>query len=54
MRGLRDGWIKGRQDFTLHNETGVVIHERYISPHDSDNREEDVSGRDALPGVEVK
>lgn len=39
----------GKQDFTLVNETGVEIHKVYISPHDSNDWEEDILGRDTLP-----
>lgn len=47
----------GAQDFTLVNKTGVEIHALYVSPHDSDDWEEDVLGRDTLPDgstVDVK
>jgi hypothetical protein len=40
------------QDFTLVNETGVEIHKVYISPHDSNDWEEDILGRDTLPSGE--
>ena len=40
------------QDFTLLNETGVIIDKVYISPHDSDDWEEDVLGADTLPSGE--
>ena len=40
------------QDFTLHNETGVEIHRLFVAPHDSDEWEEDVLGRDTLPDGE--
>jgi pyruvate/2-oxoglutarate dehydrogenase complex dihydrolipoamide acyltransferase (E2) component len=46
-----------KQDFTLVNETGVEIHKVYISPHDSDDWEEDILGRDTLPSgqsVDIK
>jgi hypothetical protein len=36
------------QDFTLANETGVVIDKVFISPHDSDDWEEDVLGTGTL------
>jgi hypothetical protein len=36
------------QDFTLVNQTGVEIHRVYISPHDSNDWEEDILGRDTL------
>ncbi len=42
----------GKQDFVLHNETGVVIHELYVSPHSSNNWGADVLGQDTLPAGE--
>jgi hypothetical protein len=45
-------FAQGKQDFTLHNETGVEIHELYVSPHSSDDWEEDVLGQDTLPSGE--
>ncbi len=45
------------QDFTLMNETGVEIDKVFISPHDSDDWEEDILGKDTLPSgqsVEIK
>jgi len=45
----------GKQDFVLHNETGVEIHELYVSPHSSNTWGEDVLGQDTLaPGASVK
>ena len=45
----------GKQDFVLHNETGVEIHELYVSPVTTNDWEEDVLGRDTLPdGESVK
>ncbi|HEX6190040.1 MAG TPA: hypothetical protein VFZ40_18320 [Pyrinomonadaceae bacterium] len=41
------------QDFTLVNKTGVEIHAVYISPHDGDDWEEDILGRDTLPDGET-
>src|SRR5947209_7460508 len=41
-------FAQGKQDFTLHNATGVEIHELYVSPHSSDDWEEDVLGQDTL------
>ena len=38
----------GKQDFILHNETGVEINELYVSPHTSDDWEDDVLGQDTL------
>jgi len=37
------------QDFTLVNSTGVEINALYVSPHDADDWEEDILGRDTLP-----
>jgi hypothetical protein len=45
-------FAQGKQDFTLHNATGVEIHELYVSPHSSDDWEEDVLGQDTLPDGE--
>jgi hypothetical protein len=42
----------GKQDFVLHNETGVEIHELYVSPHSSNKWGDDVLGRDTLPADE--
>jgi hypothetical protein len=36
------------QDFTLVNQTGVEIHSVFISPHNVDDWEEDILGRDTL------
>jgi hypothetical protein len=41
-------FAQAKQDFTLHNMTGVEIHELYVSPHSSDDWEEDVLGQDTL------
>ncbi len=40
------------QDFTLVNTTGVEIDKVFISPHDSDNWEEDILGQDTLANGE--
>lgn len=42
----------GDQDFTVHNKTGVEIHELYVSPHSTNEWEEDVLGQDKLPDGE--
>lgn len=39
---------EGAQDFTLVNKTGLVIDKVFISPHASDDWEEDVLGQDQL------
>ena len=45
----------GKQDFVVHNSTGVEIHELYVSPTSADEWEEDVLGVDTLPdGDSVK
>jgi hypothetical protein len=38
----------GSQDFTLHNETGVDIHQLFVSPATTQDWEEDVLGVDIL------
>jgi hypothetical protein len=38
----------GKQDFTLHNETGVVIDQLFVSPSDKDEWGEDILGKDTL------
>jgi cytoskeletal protein RodZ len=38
----------GKQDFTLHNQTGVEINSLYVSPHDKDEWGEDILGQDTL------
>ncbi|HEX8144237.1 MAG TPA: hypothetical protein VF553_16675 [Pyrinomonadaceae bacterium] len=48
---------EGKQDFTLVNATGVEINKVFISPHDSDDWEEDILGQDTLPNgqsVDIK
>jgi hypothetical protein len=45
-------FAQGKQDFRLVNRTGVEIHELYVSPHSSDDWEEDILGRDTLPDGE--
>jgi hypothetical protein len=40
------------QDFTLVNTTGVEIDKVFISPHGSDDWEEDILGQDTLPNGE--
>lgn len=45
----------GKQDFMLHNQTGVEIHEVFVSPVSADDWEEDVLGKDTLgDGESVK
>lgn len=42
----------GKQDFLLHNATGVEIHELYVSPHSSNEWGDDILGRDTLSSGE--
>jgi ABC-type transport system substrate-binding protein len=44
---------QGKQDFTLINKTGVEIDKLFISPHSSNDWEEDILGRDTLPDGET-
>lgn len=44
---------EGKQDFTLHNQTGVEIHNLHVSPHDTDDWGPDILGRDTLPDGET-
>ena len=39
---------QNKQDFTLHNETGLEIKEVYVSPTAADEWEEDILGTDTL------
>ena len=43
---------QGKQDFTLHNKTGLAIQELYVSPASKDDWEEDILGVDVLPSGE--
>lgn len=45
-------FAQGKQDFTLHNNTGRAITELYISPHSTNEWEEDILGQDTLPDGE--
>src|SRR5712671_2847251 len=42
----------GKQDFVLHNQTGVEIHELFVSPHSANDWGTDVLGQDTLPAGE--
>ena len=45
----------GKQDFVLHNATGVEIHSLFVSPHSANDWEEDILGKATLPtGESVK
>ncbi len=41
--------LAGDQDFTVDNATGVDIHQLYVSPHSTNDWEEDILGQDVLP-----
>jgi len=43
---------QSKLDFTLMNDTGVVIAEVYVSPNHSDDWDEDIMGKDVLPNRE--
>lgn len=42
----------GKQDFILHNQTGVEVNSVYVSPHSTNDWEDDVLGEDTLPNGE--
>ena len=42
----------GKQDFVLHNRTGVEINSVYVSTHDSNDWQEDILGQETLPNGE--
>lgn len=47
--GATPALAKGKQNFTLLNNTGYTISEVYVSPTKSSEWEEDIMGRDVLP-----
>ncbi|HEX8708991.1 MAG TPA: hypothetical protein VF723_12160 [Pyrinomonadaceae bacterium] len=49
---LQTAFAQGKQDFTLINQTGMAITELHISPHSTDEWEEDILGQDTLPNGE--
>lgn len=49
---IPSAFAQGKQDFTVHNMTGVTIAELYISPHSTDQWEEDILGQDTLSNGE--
>jgi len=42
-----------KHEFILRNQTGVEIHQLFLSPHSSDDWAQDVLGRDTLPDGEA-
>jgi hypothetical protein len=49
---IPSSFAQGKQDFTVHNATGVEINALYVSPHSTDDWEEDVLGKDTLASGE--
>jgi len=45
-------FAQGKQDFTVVNKTGVIISELYVSPHSTDDWEDDILGQDVLANNE--
>ena len=44
--------MAGDQDFTVVNKTGIEIHQLFVTPHDSDDWEDDILGEDTLANGE--
>ena len=54
---VTSAFAEGKQDFELHNDTGVKIHKVFISPTTTDKWEENVLGEDGFelaPDTSVK
>ena len=49
---LPTAFAQGAQDFTVVNMTGVTIAELYVSPHTTNDWEEDILGQDMLANGE--
>jgi len=49
---LAPATIQNKLDFELHNQTGYLIEEVYVSPSNKDDWEEDVLGQDVLENGE--
>jgi hypothetical protein len=45
---IPSAFAQGQQDFTLVNDTGVTINQVFISPHTTNDWEEDILGQDIL------
>ncbi|MDP3444068.1 MAG: hypothetical protein Q8T08_14525 [Ignavibacteria bacterium] len=43
-----NSFAQGKQDFTLVNNTGVVIHNVYITAHNADDWGDDILGKDVF------
>jgi hypothetical protein len=48
MMLLPTAFAQGQQDFTVVNQTGVEINKLFVSPHSSNDWEEDILGQDTL------
>lgn len=48
LLGVANSFAEGKQDFTLHNETGKVITEIYVGPTSSEEWGDDVMGKDVV------
>ena len=49
MMLIPTAFAQGAQDFTVVNQTGVEINKLYVSPHTTNDWEEDILGQDTLP-----
>ncbi|MEY2557583.1 MAG: hypothetical protein QOE34_1008 [Verrucomicrobiota bacterium] len=48
LLGVPNSFAEGKQDFTLHNETGKTIKEVYVGPSSSEEWGDDVMGKDVV------
>jgi hypothetical protein len=48
LLGVAPSFAEGKQDFTLHNDTGKVIKEVYVGPTKSEEWGDDVMGKDVV------
>ncbi|MDP9004549.1 MAG: argininosuccinate lyase [Verrucomicrobiota bacterium] len=48
LLGVTHSFAEGKQDFTLHNETGKVIKEVYVGPTQSEEWGDDVMGKEVV------
>jgi hypothetical protein len=46
---VANSFAEGKQDFTLHNDTGKVIKEIYVGPTSSEEWGDDVMGKEVVP-----
>lgn len=45
---ISNSYAQGKQDFIIVNQTGVIINELHITPHEADEWGEDILGQDVL------